>query len=286
MRSCCGKWGRSRPGPVPTSQASEAHTTWAVAGWPKIRQHGVVDRELQVHDTPGLYVFSGAVFPTCPGINPTLTLWALVCLGGRSTEGTDADGVNEWQSPDDRILMHVDGHIATVTIARPEKLNAIAPEMLEALRQTFRVLDRDNDVRVILLTATGGRAFSVGADITAWSALTPLDMWRLWVREGHAAIDVIAGVRQPTIAVIDGLALGGGLELALACDLRICTDRSRFGSPEVKIATLPGWGGTRRLVETVGLARTKQLVFTGDQIDADTALSLGIGQRGGCASTV
>lgn len=184
--------------------------------------------------------------------------------------------MSAWNPPDERIGLALDGHIATVTIVRPEKLNAIAPEMLEALRQTFGYLDRTSDVRVIILDAAGPRAFSVGADITAWAALEPIDMWRRWVRDGNAAIDAIASVRQPTIAAIDGLALGGGLELALACDLRIASEGSRFGSPEVRIATLPGWGGTARLVQTIGLARAKQLIFTGDQIDASTALSWGL----------
>ncbi|MBX3070372.1 MAG: enoyl-CoA hydratase/isomerase family protein [Thermomicrobiales bacterium] len=184
--------------------------------------------------------------------------------------------MSAWTPADERISCAIDDHVARVTIARPEKLNAIAPEMLAALRETFDHLDRTPAVRVILLDAAGQRAFSVGADITAWAALEPIDMWRRWVRDGNAAIDAIAAVRQPTIAVIDGLALGGGLELALACDLRIASEGARFGSPEVRIATLPGWGGTARLVRTIGLARTKQLVFTGDQIDAATALSWGL----------
>ncbi len=184
--------------------------------------------------------------------------------------------MSDFTPVDERIRLSVDGHIATVAIDRPEKLNAVAPEMLEALRLTFDHLDRSSDVRVILLEASGPRAFSVGADITAWAALEAIDMWRRWVRDGNAAIDSIARVRQPTIAVIQGLALGGGLELALACDLRIASDSARFGSPEVRIATLPGWGGTARLIETIGMPRTRQLVFTGEQIDASTALAWGL----------
>jgi len=184
--------------------------------------------------------------------------------------------MSDFVPPDERIELLVEGHTATVTIRRPEKLNAVAPEMLGALRQTFEYLDQATSVRVILLNAAGPRAFSVGADITAWAALDPIDMWRRWVRDGNAAIDAIAAVRQPTIAMLDGLVLGGGLELALACDLRIASDRSRFGSPEVRIGTLPGWGGTTRLIETIGKPRAKQLMFTGDQIDASTALAWGL----------
>ena len=177
---------------------------------------------------------------------------------------------------DERIHLTIDQFVATVTINRPEKLNAIDPAMLGALRDAFQIADRSRDVRVVILTGSDERAFCVGADINAWSALDPFDMWRRWVRIGHAALDTIASVRQPVVAAINGLALGGGLELALACDLRIASSTAQFGSPEVKIGTLPGWGGTRRLVDTIGVARAKYLVFTGDQIDAETAASWGL----------
>jgi enoyl-CoA hydratase len=177
---------------------------------------------------------------------------------------------------DERIQMVIEEFVATITIDRPEKLNAIDPAMLDALRVAFQIADRSGDVRAVILTSAGERAFCVGADINAWSGLEPLDMWRQWVRDGHAALDAIASVRQPVIAAINGLALGGGLELALACDLRIAAATARFGSPEVRIGTLPGWGGTRRLADTVGVARAKQLVFTGEQIDAAIAESWGL----------
>jgi enoyl-CoA hydratase len=179
-------------------------------------------------------------------------------------------------SGNQQILYSVAGRVATVTIDRPEKLNAIDPAMLEALKTVVQSADRDPDVRVIVLTASGDRAFCVGADINAWAALDPLDMWRRWVRDGHSALDVIASVRQPAIAAINGLALGGGLELALACDLRIASETARFGSPEVRIGTLPGWGGTRRLADTIGIAQAKHLVFTGEQIDSRTAERWGL----------
>jgi enoyl-CoA hydratase/carnithine racemase len=177
---------------------------------------------------------------------------------------------------DERIQMVIEEFVATITIDRSEKLNAIDPAMLDALRVAFQIADRSGDVRAVILTSAGERAFCVGADINAWSGLEPLDMWRRWVRDGHAALDAIASVRQPVIAAINGLALGGGLELALACDLRIAAATARFGSPEVRIGTLPGWGGTRRLADTVGVARAKQLVFTGEQIDAAIAESWGL----------
>ncbi|CAN5529677.1 enoyl-CoA hydratase/isomerase family protein [soil metagenome] len=177
---------------------------------------------------------------------------------------------------DKRVSLEVDGAIATVTINRPDKLNAVDPTMLDAIAGAFAAIDQSNDLRVAVLSAAGEKSFCVGADITAWSALEPLDMWRRWVKDGHAALDVISRTRQPVIAAINGLALGGGLELALACDIRICAEHARFGSPEVRIGTVPGWGGTRRLVDAIGAARAKHLVFTGDQIDAATALSWGL----------
>ena len=100
-------------------------------------------------------------------------------------------------SSDTRVQVSIDEFVATVTINRPEKLNAIDPEMLIALRSAFEALDRASNVRVIVLTAAGDRAFSVGADVNAWAALEPIDMWRRWVRDGHATLDVIASVRQP-----------------------------------------------------------------------------------------
>ncbi len=177
---------------------------------------------------------------------------------------------------DDRILLAVDAPIATITLNRPDKLHAIDPPMLSRLEEIVREIDGALDIHVVILTATGDRAFCVGADINAWSALPPLDMWRRWVRTGHRVLDELARLRQPTIAALNGLTLGGGLELALACDLRLAADHVELGSPEVKIGTLPGWAGTRRLAALVGPARAKQLVLTGMRVNAATAAQWGL----------
>ncbi|MEA2510625.1 MAG: hypothetical protein QOJ59_112 [Thermomicrobiales bacterium] len=177
---------------------------------------------------------------------------------------------------DDRVLLAIDGAIATITLNRPDKLNALDPAMLDRLEAIIHQLDRDTNVRVVLLTAAGDRAFCVGADITAWSTLDPLDMWRRWVRDGHRVFDRLAHLRQPTIAVLNGYTFGGGLELALAADLRLAADGIELAAPEVKIGTLPGWGGTQRLPQLVGVARAKQLIFTGARIDAATAERWGL----------
>jgi enoyl-CoA hydratase/carnithine racemase len=176
----------------------------------------------------------------------------------------------------ENVILTTDGAIATITLNRPEKLNALEPAMLARLDATAGELERRNDVRVVILTGAGERAFSVGADINAWSALDPLDMWRLWIRDGHRVFERLARLRQPLIAAIGGYAFGGGLELALAADIRVAADSAKFAQPEVKIATIPGWGGTQRLPALIGMGRAKQLIFSGARIDAATAEHWGL----------
>ncbi len=177
---------------------------------------------------------------------------------------------------DERLTLSREGHNATITLDRPEKLNALDPAMLARLDAILAELDHDPEVRVVVLTGAGERAFCVGADITAWAALEPLAMWRSWVREGHRVFDRLAGLRQPTICAINGYAFGGGLELALATDIRLVAAEAELAMPETKIGTLPGWAGTRRLPELVGPARAKQMVFTGARLDAATAERWGL----------
>ncbi|MFL5759344.1 MAG: enoyl-CoA hydratase/isomerase family protein [Thermomicrobiales bacterium] len=177
---------------------------------------------------------------------------------------------------DDRVLIELAGQVATVTLNREDKLNAIDPEMLAALERIVRLIERDPGVRVVILTGAGARAFCVGADVNAWAALEPLEMWRRWVRDGHYVFDTIARLRQPVIAAINGYALGGGLELALAADVRIAAAGAQFGTPEVKIGTVPGWGGTQRLPALIGMGRAKQLIFTGARIGPDIAERWGL----------
>src|SRR5687768_17149573 len=173
------------------------------------------------------------------------------------------------------VLARQDG-VATLTLDRPAKLNAIGPEMLADLERHLAKIDGDPDIRAVIVTGSGDRAFSVGADVNAWSALEPLDMWRGWVRDGHRVLQRLAHLRQPTIAAINGYAFGGGLELALAADIRIAVDAATFALPETKIGTLPGWAGTKRLPEAIGMARSKQMIFSGGRIDAATAERWGL----------
>jgi enoyl-CoA hydratase len=169
--------------------------------------------------------------------------------------------------------------LATICLNRPAKHNALTPEMLEQLEQILLDLDADRAVRVVLITAAGDRSFCAGADIKRFKALHPLDMWAQWTRRGHRVFDLLAGLRQPTIAAVSGNAYGGGLELALACDLRVVADDATLGLTEVGIGTLPGWGGTGRLRSLVGAGRAKQLIFTGEPLSADEALAWGLANQ-------
>lgn len=175
-----------------------------------------------------------------------------------------------------KILFQTDGVIATIRLNRPEKLHALDAEMLAGLAEAVDAIDASSETRVVLLGATGERAFSVGADIIAWSALEPIDMWRRWIRDGHRLFDRIAGLRQPVIAMLNGYTLGGGLELALAADIRLAAHSAQLGLPEVGIAAIPGWGGSNRLPALIGPGRAKQMIFSGQRISAATAEQWGL----------
>jgi len=177
---------------------------------------------------------------------------------------------------DERIRVASEGAVATITLDRPEKLHALDPAMLQRLGEVIAEIDGSQEIRAVIVTASGDRAFCVGADINAWSALPPLEMWRRWVRDGHRVFDALARLRQPTIAALNGFAFGGGLELALACDIRIAAEGVELAAPEVKIGTLPGWAGTRRLPAIIGVGRAKQMIFTGARVDAAMAERWGL----------
>lgn len=180
------------------------------------------------------------------------------------------------ESPTSQIKLHIDAAIATVILDRAEKLHALTPEMIETLADIAARIDADAGIRCVILTAAGDKAFCVGADINAWAALEPLDMWRRWVRRGHQVFDQWARLRVPVIAAINGHAFGGGLELAAVADIRIAVASARFGLPEATIATCPGWSGTQRLAALIGASQVKYLALTGTRIDAMEAWRIGI----------
>jgi len=169
--------------------------------------------------------------------------------------------------------------IATVTVVRPDSLNAINPELLDQLEHVLAKVDRDPEIRVLVISTAGDRVFSAGADIKRFRVLDGAAMWAMWTRRGHQVFDRLSALRQPTIAAVDGNAYGGGLELALACDLRIAAEGVTLGLTEVTLGTLPGWGGTQRLTQLVGAPRAKELIFTGEPVTAESALQWGLVNR-------
>ena len=169
-----------------------------------------------------------------------------------------------------------DHDVAVVTLARAAKLNSLTPSMLDELERVARELEAERDIRVVVLTGAGEKAFCVGADINEWAALQPLDMWRRWVRRGHQVFDQWARLRQPVIAAINGHAFGGGLELAITADIRIAAEQAQFALPEASIGTCPGWSGSQRLVKLVGASHAKYLALSGHRVSAANALNSGL----------
>ena len=176
----------------------------------------------------------------------------------------------------DAIRFERKGPLAFVTLHRPEKLNALTVAMLGRLDAIAAELEAASDLRAVVLTGAGEKAFCVGADIDEWSALAPMDMWRRWVPRGHRVFARWAALRVPVIAAINGHALGGGLELAATADIRIADPAATFALPEAAIATCPGWSGTQRLVSLLGPSRVKWLALTGRRVDAKRALEMGL----------
>ncbi len=166
--------------------------------------------------------------------------------------------------------------LAWIIVNRPEKLNAINMEVVEGIMSALDEAEGDG-VRVVVITGEG-RAFSAGADVTMFKDLTPVEAFELSKRLNEA-LRRIREFRKPTIAMVNGFALGGGLELAMACDLRIASDRAQFGQPEITLGIITGAGGSYRLPELVGVAKAKELLFTGDLIGAEEALRIGLVNR-------
>ncbi len=174
------------------------------------------------------------------------------------------------------LRLERDGAVATLVLDRPGKLNALTLAMLAALDAACAQIEADASVRALVVSSTSARAFCAGADVNEWSAMSPEQMWRRWIAEGHRVFERLARLHVPTIAAIDGMAFGGGLELALCCDLRIAAQTARFALPEVRIGIVPGWGGPARLTALVGAARAKQMALTGEPVDVATALAWGL----------
>lgn len=170
-------------------------------------------------------------------------------------------------------VMH-DGHVSTVTLNRPDKLNALSQEVLEDLRAAIAALADRDETRAAVITGTG-KAFVAGADIAAMKSMTEAE-GRAFGALGHGVFESIERLRVPVIAAVNGFALGGGCELALACDFIYASSKAKFGQPEVNLGIIPGFGGTQRLPRRVGPARARELIYTGKMIDAQEALRIGL----------
>lgn len=173
------------------------------------------------------------------------------------------------------ILQERHGQIAVLTFNRPEALNAVDEAVLRDLETHWRQLEDDPNVRIVIFSGGDSKAFVAGGDIRAMAAMSPAE-GRRFVEYGHAVLNRIEKSRLISIAAVNGYALGGGTELALACDLRIASERATFGLPEVSIGLFPGWGGTQRITRLLGVGKGKELVYTADRISAEEALRLGL----------
>ena len=170
-----------------------------------------------------------------------------------------------------------DGAVGTITIDRPRALNALNPDVLSQLSQCLGQAEIDRECLGVIITGAGGKAFVAGADIATMRDLPPAEGLR-FAEIGLATLQQIEDLSKPVIAAVNGFALGGGMELALACDMIYATPKSKLGQPEVNLGIIPGFGGTQRLARLVGKNRAKEMVFTGDMYDAETAAGFGLVQ--------
>ena len=178
----------------------------------------------------------------------------------------------------ENLLIERDGAVAIVTINRPKVLNALSTHTIDELRRAMLSLRHDNAIRAVILTGAGEKSFVAGADINELAAQTPASGRELSLRGQHV-LDLIEHLGKPVIAAINGYALGGGCELALACTIRIAVDTARIGQPEINLGIIPGYGGSQRLARLVGRGAALEMLLTGDQISAPDAYRLGLVNR-------
>jgi enoyl-CoA hydratase/carnithine racemase len=175
----------------------------------------------------------------------------------------------------DRLLLIEQlGAVRLITINRPDKLNAFTPALMHGLDKTLDGAARDSDTRVVVITGAGQKAFIAGNDVDGLIEMESVDAYRD-MQQGQRALLRLYEFPKPTIAMVNGYALGGGFELALACDFIVASDTARFGFPEITLNTMPGWGGTQLAVKKMGLARAKQMVLTGRHYTTDECRDFG-----------
>ena len=178
----------------------------------------------------------------------------------------------------ENLLIDRDGSVAVVTVNRPKVLNALNTQTLDELRRAILALKHDDSVRAVVLTGAGEKSFIAGADINELAVQTPTT-GREHAMAGQHVLDLIEHMGKPVIAAINGYALGGGCELAMACTLRIAADTARLGQPEITLGIIPGYAGTQRLARIIGRGRALELLLTGDQISAQDAHRVGLVNR-------
>ena len=173
------------------------------------------------------------------------------------------------------LLVETSGHIQTITINRESKLNALNVETIAELKEAFQQVMDDAEIKGVILTGAGEKAFVAGADISEFSELTEMHA-RKFSEEGQEVFAMIEACHTPVIAVVNGFALGGGCELAMACHMRVAVSAARFGQPEVNLGVIPGYGGTQRLTQLIGKGKAMEYMMTSEMINAEDALSLGL----------
>ena len=176
----------------------------------------------------------------------------------------------------ENILVEKNNAVATITINRPTKLNALNKATIEELHNAFKECESDNEIRAIIITGFGEKAFVAGADISEFASFSTAQGSELARKGQELLFDFVENLQTPVIAAVNGFALGGGLELAMAAHIRIASDNAKMGLPEVTLGVIPGYGGTQRLPQLIGKGRANELIMTAQMIDAPTALSFGL----------
>ena len=175
----------------------------------------------------------------------------------------------------ENILTENKEQVCIITVNRPDKLNALNHQTIQEIGKAVAAAEKDPGIRAIILTGAGSKAFIAGADIAEFSAYTN-EQGKLLSADGHKVFDAVETCSKPVIAAVNGFALGGGCELAMACHLRIASDNAKFGQPEVKLGLIPGYGGTQRLPQLIGKAKAMELLMTADMLGATDAFALGL----------
>ena len=176
----------------------------------------------------------------------------------------------------ENIIVTAENGIGQITINRPSKLNALNRATIQELHDAFENLESNSDVRVIIITGEGEKAFVAGADISEFASFTIQEGAQLAAQGQELLFNFVENLKKPVIAAVNGFALGGGLELAMACHFRIASDNAKMGLPEVSLGVIPGYGGTQRLPQLIGKGRAMEMIMTAGRIDAETAKTYGL----------